>query len=183
MADTRRTSDDLLTNLFQDGQAASSITAQDLRDLIVSLVPSHGSFTIDTPAATTIVTPGTYVKAAGTTTFDADPDDFSDDAGTDNRLKYTGTPTRHVTVAVSISMTCGGSNQVLGFKIAKNGILIDDSVARRKVGTGSDIGGIGVHAHVDMTTGDYIEIWCTNETSTSTVTVEEVHLMATGIVH
>ena len=37
MADTQRTQTDLLTTLFQDGQANGSITAQDIRDLIVSL--------------------------------------------------------------------------------------------------------------------------------------------------
>ena len=37
MADTSRTQSDLLTSLFPDGQAANSITAQDMRDLIVSL--------------------------------------------------------------------------------------------------------------------------------------------------
>jgi len=39
MADTIRTPQDLLTNLFRDGQPPNSITAQDMRDLIVS-VPS-----------------------------------------------------------------------------------------------------------------------------------------------
>lgn len=37
MPDTVRTIPDLLTNLYQDGQAPNSITAQDHRDLIVSL--------------------------------------------------------------------------------------------------------------------------------------------------
>lgn len=37
MADTIRTEADLLANLFQDGQADGSITAQDMRDLIVSM--------------------------------------------------------------------------------------------------------------------------------------------------
>jgi hypothetical protein len=43
MVDTVRTQTDLLTNLFQDGQAANSITAQDMRDLIVSLSANSGS--------------------------------------------------------------------------------------------------------------------------------------------
>jgi len=34
MTDTSRTVSDLVTNLFQDSQAAGSITPQDLRDLI-----------------------------------------------------------------------------------------------------------------------------------------------------
>lgn len=37
MADTERTEATLLSTLFQDGQAAGSITAQDMRDLIVTL--------------------------------------------------------------------------------------------------------------------------------------------------
>ena len=36
MADTIRTQQDLLDNLFRDGQPANSISAQDVRDLIVS---------------------------------------------------------------------------------------------------------------------------------------------------
>ena len=181
MVDTKRTVADMLANLFQDGQAAASITAQDIRDFLVSVHQSHGSFSRNATAATTITVAGTYYKAAGTTTIDTSLHDFSD-GGVDNRLKYTGTPSRHVNIAAALSMTCGGSNQILGFKLAKNGVVIDNSVARRKIGTGSDIGGIGVHAHVDMVTDDYIELWCTNETSTATVTIEEVHLMATGLI-
>jgi len=36
MTDTIRTESDLLTNVFQDGQPANSISAQDMRDFIVS---------------------------------------------------------------------------------------------------------------------------------------------------
>ena len=43
MVDTVRTQTDLLTNLFQDGQAANAITAQDVRDLIVSMPANSGS--------------------------------------------------------------------------------------------------------------------------------------------
>jgi|GEM_PF-5981950 len=42
MADTVRTRSDLLTNLFQDGQADSSITEQDMRDFIISVVNRGG---------------------------------------------------------------------------------------------------------------------------------------------
>ena len=183
MADTRRTTADLLANLFQDGQAASSITAQDMRDLIISLTPSHGAFVSNVPAATTIAVAGTYVKAAGTTTFDASPDDFDDDSSTDNRVKYTGTPTRHAIIDLSASFTCASSNQVIGFKIAKNGTVIDGSVERQKIATGADIASVAISAHVDLDTGDYIELWVTNETTTGAVTVEEMHCMVTGLVH
>lgn len=42
MVDVVRTESDLLTNLFQDGQADYSITAQDIRDLIVSIKYLNG---------------------------------------------------------------------------------------------------------------------------------------------
>ena len=184
MADTQRTSADLLANLFQDGQAAASITAQDLRDLIVSMVPSHGSFVTDTPAATTIAVAGTYVKAAGTTIFDTNPDGFSDDGGIDNRLKYTGVPTRHAIIDATISYVCASSNQVIGIKLAKNGVVVDGSVTRHKIGTGSDIVGVALSAHIDdLVTDDYLEIWVTNETTTGAVTIQNWHVMVTGLVH
>jgi len=180
MVDTARTSADLLANLFQDGQAAGEITAQDLRDMILSVKPSHGGLSMDTPAATTIAVAGTYYKAAGTTVLDAVLQDFDDGPGMSNRLRYIGAPTRHVQVAASISMTCGGSNQVVGFQLAKNGTVLPNTVAKRKVGTGADIGNMTLLADVNMATDDYFEIWVTNETSTSVVTVEHIHLHAIG---
>ena len=38
MVDTRRTRTDLKTNLFQDGQANDEITANDVRDIIESMM-------------------------------------------------------------------------------------------------------------------------------------------------
>ncbi len=182
MADTKRTSADLLANLFQDGQAASSINAQDLRDLIVSMVPSTGKFTLGTPVATTIAVAGTYVKAAGSTSLDSGSVDFDDDSGTNNRLKYTGAPARHVVISVSMAITTASNNQVIGFKLAKNGTVIDSSISRRKIGTGTDVGNIMLLAHADLVTGDYLEVFVTNETSASAITVENMHLIGTGLI-
>lgn len=56
MTDTIRTQLDLLNNLFQDGQPANSITANDVRDLIVSapyLQPAAWDFHLD----------GTYISS------------------------------------------------------------------------------------------------------------------------
>jgi hypothetical protein len=180
MVDTVRSEADLLTNLFPDGQAAGSITANTIRDLIVSLKQSNCSVALTTPAATTIAVAGTYAKAAGVTAFSADTTDLTDDGSTDNRFKYVGTPNRHFEIAITLSMTCASSNQILGFKIAKNGVVIDESVTRRKQGTSSDLGAISLIAHVDLVTNDYIEVWCTNETSTGAVTVENMFVKASG---
>ena len=69
MADTKRTSTDLLTNLFQDGQTAG-ISAQDLRDLIVSLDSSYiavsATYTILTTDSTVDCTSGTFTATLPT---------------------------------------------------------------------------------------------------------------------
>ncbi len=180
MADTKRTSTDLLTNLFQDGQAAASITPADVRDLIVSMISPFGSLAMTTPAATTITVPGTYYKAAGTTTISTTTESVTD-GSVNNRLVYTGTPDRHFQVVVALSMTCASSNQVLGMKIAKNGTVIDESIIRRKVGTGSDVGAAALIADVSLSTNDYVELFVTNETTTGAVTIDEVCMSIHGL--
>lgn len=68
MVDTVRTEPDLLDNLFQDGQADHSITAQDIRDLIVSVkyLNNHGyQFVLDsayTSGAPRAITGGTRTQ-------------------------------------------------------------------------------------------------------------------------
>ena len=180
MTDTIRSSTDLLTNLFQDGQAANSITAQDIRDLIVSMKQSNASFYMATPAATTIAAAGTYYKAAGTTTFEDATADLTDDSGTSNRIKYIGTPARHCEVAASVSLTCASSNDIVGFRIAKNGVTLADTTARVKLGTGTDINNISLIAHMDLALNDYIELWCTNESTTGAITVQNCHVIISG---
>lgn len=70
MVDTVRTRSDLLTNLFQDGQADSSITEQDMRDLIVSHIPRGGWK--DYNDATTSGTPISITGGAGYTNLTND---------------------------------------------------------------------------------------------------------------
>ena len=54
MADTSRTVADMASNLFQDSQAAGSITPQDLRDFLETCQTKQGSIYVSTASATTI---------------------------------------------------------------------------------------------------------------------------------
>lgn len=177
MVDTARTLTDLLSNLFQDGQSAGDISENDVRDLIVSLASAQGGYARNALAATTIVTPGTYVKAAGTTSSHML---YEMTSGIDNRLVYTGTPNRNFLFWGTMSMTTASNNQVVGAKFAKNGVVDDDSVVRRKVGTGADIGAIPILGSFELATNDYVELWVTNETSATTVTLDEFHVHGEG---
>jgi hypothetical protein len=177
MADTPRTITELQA-LFLDN-IVGDISPQDLRDFLVSAAPGHGSFSRLVAAPTTIATPGDYVKAAGTTVLGLGAAGF--DMPQDGRLRFIGVSPRHLHVAVTVSMTSSGPNNVIGLKIAKNGVLLDDSVALRFLGTGSDIGSTALHADISGVENDYLELFVTNETDTDSVTIEELYFYTMGM--
>ncbi len=176
MAQTARTLSEII-DLLPDN-ASGLIDPVDIRDMLVSLVSVHGTMHRDISAPTTIGTPGTYVKGACQTAAGQLHDVTMPE---DNRLQYVGAPQRHFHFMATVSMTCGGTNQIIGVKFAKNGVVIDTSVTRRFMATGADIGALVVQAEVTLVKDDYIELWVTNETSTNSVTLIEflVHLTGT----
>lgn len=177
MADTQRTSADLLANLFQDGQGDGSITAQDVRDMIVSMVPKHGTATLNTPAETVISTAGVFVKVAGTTT-NGILEGFTMPA--DNRLAYVEAPGRHVNIMITFSITAAANNQDLAFKIAINGVVVDATEIVQRIGTGADKQSLMLTHIGTLATNDFIELWGTNTTSTANITVTSYHMVVTA---
>lgn len=181
MSDTSRSLSAILA-LFADN-STGNISAQDLRDFVVSIFPGEGSMYVTSSAATTISVATTYYKAAGTTTA-ITTTNF--DMPANNRIRYTGASDIQATVTATISMTCASSNQVVGFKLYKyddsagSGAVVDSSIVRRKVGTGSDIGALAISGDVSLSTNDYLELHVTNETSTGSVMVDQMYFAARG---
>jgi hypothetical protein len=186
MADVSRSSSALLTTLFQDGQSAG-ISAQDLRDLLVSLMPAYGGLYFSTPAATTIGSGGTYVKAAGTTTATTATADVGA-GGASNRLIYTGVVPRHFHVTAAMTLTpASGTNQSLGVQV----YVYDDSAATGAVVAASKANAfdaatngtfIATQANVTLDTDDYVEVWITNETGAVNVTATLGVLFMQGLI-
>jgi len=185
MADTVRTITNMLTNLFQDGQAAGSIVAQRVRDLVVSAAPAHGSCYFSSAAATVIAVTGTYTKVLGTTTLNAGPNLV--DMPADNRLRYTGAAAKHFSLDCSFSVTSPSSNQVMGVKFwhyddsAGSGSYLDSSEIRRKIGTGTDVGAGSCHGDVLLDTNDYIELHLTNHTGTNNIQIDYMYMRIVGL--
>jgi len=177
MADTARTKAEILA-LMADN-TVGAISPQDIRDMIVSMSAANGRISMDTPAATTITTPGTYYKAAGTTVGGGDAADFTE--ATTNRLTYTGAPTRHLSVVASATISAVGTDQVIGVKVAYNGVVIDASIARTIIKASGNAFSISCHIDQHMNTNDYIEAWVTNETSSGAVTVENLYFNAQSL--
>jgi hypothetical protein len=178
MADTQRTVAALLT-LFADN-TSGEISAQDLRDFVVSVNLSHGGMYLSSTAETSIstvssggLTGDNYVKAAGTTTISGVEQRF--DMPQSNRIRYTGDTTVDVFASVTVGMTAAGNNKVFGFKIAKNGTPIDASYVPRSVGTGTDVGALPLQVATTMGTNDYLELFVGNETDATNVTVESMN--------
>ncbi len=188
MTDTLRLKSTLLTSLFQDGQAPSSITPQDLRDLIVSIHSPMMGIYFSSSAQTNVAVAGTYLKAAGTTTITNQMGDMDDDSGTSNRIRYTGATLKHFHLVCQASITLsGGSGQNSGIQIwhydasAAAGSLVVHSEAQSTQGS-SAIRQITTHGDVLMDTNDYLELWVTNNTSASNdPTVSLGYLFAVGM--
>lgn len=178
MADTPRTLNELLTSLFPNGLPDDSITAQRIRDFIVSFRLSRGTQAVSTPAATTISTPETWVKVAGTFTAIANSVDF--DLTTDNRLLYTGTITKEFDISfVGISAIADTNNIKARFGVAKNGTITSQFRTTRKIGTGNDEGSCSIGGQVTLAQNDYAELFVTSDTA-SQITVQNVTLKGVG---
>lgn len=179
MADTSRTQSDLLTNLFQDGQADGSITAQDMRDLIVSLTPSSATGRFTSNVVFTIGTADTWTGASsGTSEIINGTSDI--DMPQDGRIRYTGSIARYFSVMISLSAIVGGNNQDLEFRITLNGTGRPESVMQRSWNTGTDEGSLTLIDGFVMNQNDYIELEAKNDTSTNDITVVNAAIVLNG---
>jgi hypothetical protein len=138
----------------------------------------HGRFSMSASSATTIAVAGTYYKAAGATVA-GHMNNMSMPA--DNRLQYNNPDRKHFHIATSVSFTTTGASQTVSMKIAKNGTPNDATIVSRLVGTGTDIGSTALHSDEELGMGDYLELWVTNETSTNSVTIDELYFFAVGM--
>ena len=180
MTDTLRSQDTLLTALFQDGQANASITAQDIRDAIVSLSPAYGGFDITTAIATTIAAASTYVKALGTTTISTSSRGVTMPAS--NRLTYTQAPTRVFQVIVTLTATSAANAQTLGFQLAKNGSLITNTEVTKSFTLLTDNETISLSTLISLATNDYLELFVSNNTAINDLTITNMSMSIMGVI-
>ncbi len=104
------------------------------------------------------------------------------DMPANNRLRYTGAPTRFHKVTAALSVISAASSKVFGFYIAKNGTVDTASLIRRKQGTSSDVGALALEFHVQLALNDYIEVFIEGQTDTTNMTVTQMVLTMEGAV-
>ena len=191
MADTSRTVTDMASNLFQDSQAAGSITPQDLRDFLETCQTKQGSIYISTAGATTIagaanVDPASLtnmvaVETGGTFTLSTAPTANEFDMNTDGQLRYTGTPTTNVffTASIMLEIVTSVVDHELVFAVTKGGTIV----------TGAKTGGfcprvttnsvpMSISGFASMATNDYLNLWVGNVDGTGNVLARMAQLTA-----
>ena len=179
MAQTQRTLAALLAVLPDN--SVGNVSAEDVRDIVETLRPDRGTVYVSTPIETVIATVSVPVKALGTTTLESTPAAKNFDMPVSNRLRYIGTAARAVNVQIAASMTTAASNKEVALHVAKNGAVIVSSFMERKTGTSSDKGSAPTFANVDMSNGDYVELFVSNETDNTNLTIERMTMIANGM--
>lgn len=142
-----------------------------------SIAQIRGEIYITTPAATTPDDTASYKDVAGTFALVAATAD-NWDMNTNGQLRYTGAADRILHITCAVSMISAANNQLLHFRLAKNGTSMESTEIQRKVGTGADVGAAALTGLIEVTNGDYITLEVRNETSTATVTTTLANIVA-----
>lgn len=178
MADIQRSISDILTNLFQDGQADGSISAQDIRDLIATMQMSHSSAFISSPTPTIISSSGVFTKALGTFSFAPGITARNFTLPTDNQVTYSGNVRSLINIFITLTLSAG-SNIDAAVAIAKNDVVIVSTRIDRALTT-NEGGAISLLAAVEMVNTDFLSLYVLNDTSTANVTIDAFYATMLG---
>lgn len=173
MADTQRTRAAILALLADN--ATGDISAQDLRDTVVSALPDYGELYVSASAATTISVVNTWYAVSGTWTL-GNNQNFSEPS--EGRLQFDGDETRVVFLFSGMSVTGAASNVVSEMAFAKNGSVLTPSIIQRKLGTAGDVGAAALVGITTMAPGDYVDVRIRNTTSATNLTITVGNMIA-----
>jgi hypothetical protein len=140
-------------------------------------VAIYGQLYFDEIEATTIAVASTYVKLAGNTTSDSLNGITMPQ---NNRLQNNSGSTRVFQAMARADIIDGSGNKNIAIKLAKNGVLIDATESN-----GETTNNVATHATINwivsLATGEYVEIWATNKSDTSSITAQHGHLFLKAI--
>lgn len=138
-----------------------------------------GSYSMQGNAtATTFGAISTPAKALGTTVANSISQGF--DLTTSNRAEYTRGVQRAFK-ATAIATFSGPSNAAVGFYLAVNGVVDTTTLHVGTAGTGGKLEGVSVQGVFGLSQGDYIELWLENQSSSASITVEELTFIVSGL--
>lgn len=128
------------------------------------------------PVATAIAAAGTFVKAAGASTPNALNQRFSHQ---DGRLTYTSPIKNNFTLSATLSVASGTNNQV-AFVFRKNGVEVLGAPISITTNSAGRVENAVLQTIVALGLGDYIEVFTTNLTNTTAVTVTALDVIVSA---
>ena len=100
---------------------------------------------------------------------------------TAGRFTYNGDVDITVLAQASARVTMGGgAARVRNLKFAKNGTVIESSISSKSM-DGTNEGSFAVQSVIEVTNGDYIELWIEAETATTSTTVDTASIVVTQV--
>ena len=179
MAETKRTSTDLWTNLFQDGQTKGSINEQDVRDFIASLILPYGGCSMeDNSTATTINTLDVYEAIGGTYTADSSLVEFT--VSSAGLYTYTGTPDRYIVAVGFVTFETAANDKDIRFKWHHEGTTELQACTEQRIGTSTDRQSVMVIGRTTMSTNETLQLKVANSTDTANCTAVHVSSFVFG---
>lgn len=172
------------TNFTGSGTYLSGVTSSDNKMIAIhckGITNSgvYGSYYVEGNAsANTISVAGTYVKANGTTTAGSDILKFT--TPTDNRLTYVGSSQVVLRFVAMINMSAGNNKEVRA-KFAKNGSTVSGPPAKTTSSGTGDVSNFILTSIITLNTNDYVELFVTNQTDTTSVTVSDYQVVVEQI--
>lgn len=166
-------------NFSGNGTYQTGVTAQDNKALFEGCrgIENSGSvaqyYMQGNTTATDIVTQNVFVKGAGATTAGTLNQRFT---LTDNRATYVGALTGIFKITVSVSAT-SGNNQLLRFRIAKNGTTSAQSEVEETTSGSGRSQTLICQDLVSLTTNDYIELWVANGSTNQDITIDNLNVI------
>ena len=104
------------------------------------------------------------------------------DMPANGRLRYTGagTITFHCAFSLSGRLGAGATNQLLFFKLRKNGVAVAGGGFQQIFQNANDFQGMAFHKAVSLTTNDYISLFVTDLTATKDFEVFNLNIVVAG---
>ena len=129
--------------------------------------------------ATVISSQNTFVKVAGVTTASADNAKY---LHANNRLTNDAVRTRKYLIQASLSFVSGNSNECeFGFFDSELGAIRTPSRTRSTANSSGRAENVSMMCVVNHMQGDYIEVWCANNSTTNNITVEDLNVTITQV--
>ena len=137
-------------------------------------------YMIDNATSTSIALQDTFYKIAGTTTPSSDNSKYT---ATDNRLTNDAVVERKYLITCNLSFTSGnGKVCEFGFYDSKLGSVRTPSRTKATANASGRAENVSFNCVVNHAKDDYLEIWASNTTDTTDITVTDMNFVITQII-